>query len=206
MILQDTQNSRWSVNELLAWLNDGQRVIARYVPESSTSRVSAVGLSEGAVQTLPSSAVDLLQVLSITINSVTKSVRRVERDSLDSINPAWINETSTTTPARGINYMYDERDPRRFYVYPVIPTGASANADIICTTSPGDATLTGAIALPDTYADALLDYILYRCFSKEEEEVPVDNTKATFHFRAFNAAIGQRFQAVEMLQNKGGAN
>ena len=140
------------------------------------------------------------------MNSVRFAVRRVARESLDAMVPGWQQETTEDLPTRGVNLIYDERDPKRFYLYPVVPTGSTASADIIYSTAPDDATLNGGITLDDIYADALLDYILYRAFSKEEEEVPIDSTKAAFHGAAFYNAIGQRFEARRLLAEQGGAN
>ena len=48
--------------------------------------------------------------------------------------------------------------------------------------------MTGNISVVDTYANALMDYILYRAFSKDAE-FAANAARATAHYGAFSSAM-----------------
>ena len=130
--LQDTTGIRWPVaDELVLWVNDAQREIALLKPDASATNVT-VELDDGTKQSIPSAGNRLLRVvrnMSSILNSATgrRSIRLVSREILDSQTPDWHDPSVTGDAAHGTvvkHYMYDEQDPRNFYVYP----GVSGNA------------------------------------------------------------------------------
>ena len=190
--LQDTTSVRWPVNELVRYLNDGQREVVLYRPDSMVTNTT-VTLASGAKQSLPANGSKLIDVIRNTSGN-KRSVRMTDRHILDSQSPNWYNLTGVTEI---LHFMYDARDPKVFYVYP--PAASSgASIDLVYSAYPTDITepadgsvytaVTGNISLPDIYANLLTDYILYRAYTKDAEYA-ANAARAQAHYAAFQAAL-----------------
>ena len=83
-ILQDTTGIRWPDDELLGWLNDGQREIVIYKPNASVKNQS-VALAAGTKQTIPADGVQLIDIPLNKGNGSTpgRSIRITMREVLD---------------------------------------------------------------------------------------------------------------------------
>lgn len=183
--LQDSTHIRWPTTELLDWLNDGQREIVLKKPNASTHNTS-MALLAGARQTLPASAVLLLDVVR---NLPGSAIRLVSREILDSQIPNWYSQMPQT---QVMHYCYRELDPQTFYVYP--PNNGTGVVELVYSAAPADAQLDGIISLDDIYGSALLDYLLYRAYSKDAE-FAANDSRAISHYQAFQNALGGRAQA-----------
>lgn len=185
ILLQDTTNIRWTRAELLAWLNDGQRDIAVHKPNACVTN-TARQLVAGSKQTLAADAVSLVDaVRNLGANGTTpgRAVRLVSREILDSQIPDW----HAATPAAEVkHFVYSELDPHTFYVYP--PSTGANQLELICTAAPATVSEDAAIALDDIYANALLDYMLYRAYAKDTEYAS-NPTASANHYTAYGQAI-----------------
>lgn len=190
--MQDNTSIRWPVAELVRYLNDGQREVVLYRPDSMVTNAS-VTLAAGAKQSLPNNGSKLIDVVRNT-NATKRSVRMTTRAILDTQSPNWYNLTGVTEV---LHYMYDPRDPKTFYVYP--PAAASgASVEIVYSAYPTDITepadgavysaVSGNISLPDIYGNVLTDYILYRAYTKDSEYAG-NVQRAQAHYAAFQAAL-----------------
>lgn len=196
--LQDSTSIRWPVAELVRYLNDGQREVALYRPDSMGTS-TAVTCVTGTKQSLPANGAKLIEVVRNS-GASKKAVRLTNREILDAQLPGWHNVTPTSEV---LHYMYDPRDPRVFYVYP--PATASAQLDIVYSaypldiTEPGDGSLhtavTGNIGVPDIYTNALQNYILYRAYTKDSEYAG-NAARAQAHYAAFANALGVEIKAT----------
>lgn len=186
LVLNDADGVRWLDAELVKWINDGQRAIVVVRPDASVLNTTLT-LSTGTKQTIPS---DGLRLLDITRNinadgSGGRVVRLVDRDVLDTQNVNWHSDTTSLTIK---NYVYDNRDPKTFYVYP--PATSSAKLEIIYAKNPTDcASLSSSLAIADIYADALLNYVLYRAYSKDAEFAQ-NLTLSGSYLQIFNGMLG----------------
>ena len=197
-VLQDPTSIRWPVAELVRYLNDGQREVALYRPDSmgTTATVTCVA---GTKQALPTNGAKLIDVVRNAAGT-KKAVRLTNREILDAQTPGWHNLPSSVDV---LHYMYDPRDPRVFYVYP--PATTSAQLDIVYAAYPTDITepadgalytaVTGSISLPDIYGNALQDYILYRAYTKDSEYAG-NTARAQAHYAAFANALGVEIKAT----------
>jgi hypothetical protein len=191
-ILNDEEYVRWEESELLEWLNDGQRVIARgpgtdvYVVRDDITAVA------GTVQTLPSNAIRLVDVVKNVSDGT--SIHSSNYDIVDMLDNNW---RSTTAGAAEI-YFYDERNPKQFEVYP--PQAGGELIEIVYNAQPSNVSVTGVIGIDDMYADALTDYIVYRALSKDTEDTGLDLRKATAHYRAFLLSAGYKDAADAMIE------
>jgi hypothetical protein len=189
-ILQDTTNVRWTQAELLRYLNDGRRELAIHRPDiySSTSTLTLIA---GSKQTIPSDGnrfLDAVRNISAA-DAVGRSVRIVEREILDAQRPDWHTETASTSLK---HFMFDERSPKTFYVYP--PATAGHKLEIVYSKSPVDITdqqlsSTTVLESEDIYAGVLLDYVLYRAFSKDAEYAG-NVQRAAMHYQMFANSLG----------------
>lgn len=187
IILNDVGNDRWTMDELLGWLNDGQRAIVTLVPSANTVR-EVVALTAGTRQSIPANGLLLIDVpRNMGTNGTTpgRAVRLVTREILDATNPDWHSSTPST---RVIHYTYSKNEPKAFYVFPPQPaTGSTGRVEIVYGAIPLDTALDGPISVDDVYSGALLDYVLHRAFSKESEFA--DSGRATAHFNAYAFAV-----------------
>jgi hypothetical protein len=199
--LQDNTSVRWPVNELVRYLNDGQREIVMYRPDAMVTNAT-VSLVAGSKQALPTNGAKLIEVVR---NSSGRAVRMVNREILDAQSPQWHTITGVTDI---LHFMYDPRDPKVFYVYPpAAATGASLSivysALSTDVTEPADGALytavTGSINIPDIYGNVLQDYILYRAYSKDSEYAG-NAQRAQGHYAAFANALGVEMKATVNFQ------
>jgi hypothetical protein len=190
--MQDNTSVRWPVAELVRYLNDGQREVVLYRPDSMVTNAT-VALVAGAKQAVPTNGSKLIDVIRNTAGT-KRSVRMTVRNILDTQSPNWYNMTGVTEI---LHYMYDARDPKVFYVYPpAASTGASV--EIVYSAYPTDiaepadgavySAVTGNISLPDIYGNVLADYILYRAYTKDSEYAG-NAQRAQAHYAAFQAAL-----------------
>lgn len=190
-ILQDVAGVSWDGTELLGWLNEGQYACVELKPTAYVKSLP-VQLAAGTKQTIPADGVQLVDVLRNTdaAGAPGRVVRIVEREVLDSFNPDW---HSSTPNAIVKHYMFAATDPKRFYVFPPQPSVAGF-VEMVYSAAPPDALSTGNITLDDIYAPALVDYILYRAFSKDTE-FAADGGQALAHQQAFLAALTGKSRA-----------
>ena len=191
--LQDTTGVRWPVvGELVLWINDAQREIALLKPDAS-ARNTTITLDTGTKQEIPSDGNRLLRVvrnMSAATNGTGKrSVRLVQREVLDAQTPDW-HDPTVTGDASHTNlvkhYVYDEQNPRNFYVYPGV--SGSAYIEIIYSANPEIVTQSDNLGIPDIYANAVMNYVLYMAYMKDADYAG-NNQRAASHFQIFTTSI-----------------
>lgn len=186
ILLQDVAGTRWTTAELLKWISDGQRVIALVRPDSSVDNVSFTMVA-GTKQTLPADGLRLLDVVrNLAANGDPgRAVRMVERETLDAQDLMWHTRASTGTVT---NFMYDNRDPLHFYVYP--KAAANQKLEIIYSKDPAEITSASqALAVNDLYAEPLLNYVMFRSYGKDAEYA-ANAGLAQSYLGVFNAMLG----------------
>lgn len=197
--LQDPTSVRWPVDELVRYLNDGQREIIMHRPDSKVT-TAAVALVAGTRQAIAADGLKLLDVIRNTGGN-KKAVRMVAREILDAQTPGWHGLTGVTEI---LHFMFDARDPTVFYVYPPA-AAADASLEVVYAKMPTDVSqpgagtqfddVTGNIDVPDIYANALADYILFRAYIKDSEYAG-NAQRATAFYAAFANALGIEIKAT----------
>lgn len=173
LILQEvTQNgTRWTNEELLGWLNESYQAIVAIKPDaSSENKVMECVL--GTRQEIPIDGHRLLDVVrNMASGANGYSVMKTSRSALDATRRGWHGEAPSDTIEQ---YVFDDNDPRHFYVYP--PATATAKLEIIYSAVPAphatveaNAASTEVIRLGDSFAPAIVDYVLARAYSKDAE-------------------------------------
>lgn len=204
--LQDTTGVRWTEAELLRYINDAQREVVNFKPAAAADH-SNVQLATGTEQSIPDVAMCLIKVvrnMSATGSSATgkKAIRLVDEDILNSIEPNWHDPTVTGDAAHGSvikHYIYDPDDPRRFYVYPGVKSGLNAYVELVTARNPTDLSSTSStIYIDDVYGNALVDYVLYRCYMKDAEFAG-NAQRAGSHYQLFMASVSGGGQSKVLL-------
>jgi hypothetical protein len=193
IILQDNTNVRFPNEELLKFFNDAQREVVLHRPDAKMVNI-AFDLATGSKQTLPSSALRLIDVVR---NVDGRAVTQVERRILDETLPNWHETTAGTNKIQ--HYIYDPADPKNFYVFPQGASGthsleivySESTPDITITDFVGDTTV---ISIDDVYSNCLLDYVLYRSYQKDSEFAG-NAQRAMMHYQSFANALGIKTQA-----------
>jgi len=201
-VLQDTTGVRWpATSELVLWVNDAQRETALLKPDASAVN-ETITLAAGTKQDIPSTGNRLLKVVRnmSAANSGTgkRSIRLVGRDILDTQSPDWHDPTVTGDAAHTNivkHYMYDEANPRNFYVYP----GVSGNAyiEVIYSTNPTTVTASDNLGLPDIFANAVMNYVLYMAYMKDAE-YSGNQQRAASHYQIFTTSVTGKAQ-IDMV-------
>ena len=211
LIAQDVTSVRWSARELTRWLNDAQREVVMFRPDSTATAVVATPVPGTAAtrQTLAnmSGVVNPAKLIDVTRNMAAsgsyRSVRLVSREIMDSQFPGW---HAAAAAIDTIHFIFDNRDPLAFYLYPqptaatrleviyaAFPTAIALPAEgVILTAALSDtdtSVVAGNVALPDTYANALLDYVLYRAYLKDSDYAG-NVQRAQAHYAAFANSLG----------------
>lgn len=184
-ILQDRDHIRWSVSELLQWINDGaSEIIVRRPGARAVAKV--IELAAGSRQTIPERGVMLLDVVrNMGDDGATpgRVVRRIDRQLLDDQYPDWHAERPSATVK---HFTFDDRAPKDFYVYP--PASAGTKVEALFSELPPVVTQEADdVDLPPEYLTPLLSYVAYRAFLKDSEFA--NGGIAAMHFQAFNAAM-----------------
>jgi len=246
--LQDTTGLRWPVvSELELWINDAQREVSLIKPDA-TAKNESIALVVGTKQTIPTSGNRLLNVIRNMSSAATdatgaRAIRAVDRETLDSQTPDWHNPSVTGYAAHtGVvkHFMYDDSNPRNFYVYPGVKPSAfieivySANPEAVATSSGVTVWTSGVsfgadvfvvkdsvkyqsqqgsnsgvdpatdtdnshwlkvaitnLAVPDIFANAIMNYVLYMAYTKESE-FAANAQRASTHYGLFtNALLGK---------------
>jgi hypothetical protein len=129
-----------------------------------------------------------------------RAVRLVDLSVLDSQSPSWHDPTVTGDAAHTNivkHYAYEESNPRNFYVYP----GVSGNSyvELIYSANPPTVTLSDNLSIPDIFANAIMNYVLYMAYMKDAEFAG-NQQRASSHFQLFTASVTGKGQ-IDAISN-----
>lgn len=179
ILLLDEEFIRWDASELVKWLNDGLLAIVLQKP-TATSKTVTMQLAEGT-----------LQQLSPEYNSVLRPVRNVrgehsdrlprktltvvDANQINALKPDWHDSYSVPYGQQVKHFIFDEANPRSFYVYP--GNDGSGHIELVISASPEKVMPTGDaldldsydidIDFPEIYSNVLLNFIMHRAYSKD---------------------------------------
>lgn len=207
--LQDNGAVRWIPTELLDYLNDGIREIVAIKPNATTKTITLTMVA-GTLQTLP----DEYTILSDVTRNLTLghddvggpvgggAVRPIKRTILDAQIPGWQDSASLPFSKKVVHVIYDQTDPRHFYVAP--GNDGTGKVEAIVGFMPASITVpanvlvvedyTAEVPMPDIYRNALVDFILHRAFAKDGAS-PGAAQRSVAHREKFMAALASIAQA-----------
>lgn len=203
LVLQEVTaaGTRWTNEELLGWLNEAYQAIVQIKPDASAINTTLV-LVVGTRQEIPSDGMRLIDVVRNTATASQKmGIMVTTRRSLDTTRRSWHGDEPSIDIEQ---YMFDDQDPTRFYVYPPADKGAEVELIYSSTPSPHDVSLgldglkDENIRLNDSYAPVITDYILYRAYSKDAEHAANLN-RAQMHMQAYMGSLGQKAEVARAI-------
>lgn len=196
ILLQDEASVRWTRKELLDYLLDAQLAVVNRRPDANM-KTSIVRTAEGTSQSLPDDGIRLMRVIR---NVAGRAVKEIPMQLLDDQIPNW--HVTPDSPAKEVElYCYDVTNPRTFYVYPYPSENVEleilySSTPVLSVSIPESSwdTDTTTISIEDCYKNALIDWVLYRAFSKDSDYTSNSN-RAQVHMQAFNLAVQSKTQA-----------
>jgi len=197
-ILNDGTAVRWTLTELLDWINAGLVEIAILKP-TATSTTLSVSLASGTKQAVPAGYHQILRVIANTTSG--KAIGAAQRENIDIQIPGWHANTKLPFTTDAAYFINEGDDQGTFYVVPgndgtgSIEVVASAiPAAIPRPSDPLDISeYTAVVPVGDIYQNVMLDYILYRAFSKDIAVAGAAN-RAVSHYQQFTSALGVKSQ------------
>ena len=162
---------------------------------STNSVTAALELQQGSKQQLDQKYVAMLRpVRNLEHGIMGRAVTVVQRDLMDAADPDW----HASRESRVVKHvMFDEADQRTYYVYP--PNDGQGMMETVVSTLPELFSPTGdpevlesygyPIALRDEYMSALVDYILYRAYSKDAQNAGAAS-RAALHYQQYGNQLG----------------
>jgi hypothetical protein len=192
ILLMDVPNTRWTRAEMLGWINDGQRQVTQLRPTANNVLVS-VKLVAGSRQVIPPDGWLLLDIIrNMGADGLTpgKAIRLISRELLDAYNPDW----HTISPAQvSQNYIFNIQNQITFYVYP--PSDGTGFLEVNYSQIPPDLPNESAlISVGDVFEPMLVDYVMYRCCSKDAEYAP-GLRLAAMYWKNFTTLLDKKEQA-----------
>lgn len=190
ILLEDEDRDIWERDELVLWLNDAILSVVNKKPDAYIRRV-VEDLKEGTYQTLPDDAMMLIRV--VRDMGTHRSVTGLPLDILDDQNPAWREPVMSKVVK---NYTYTDKDPKHYEVYPSVADGVQIEIDYGAVPS-SVADDDDTIPLGVEYLNILVDWVLYRGYSKDDESA--DLSKAAMHMQAFMNALGFKSNTTQAI-------
>lgn len=186
--LLDPSGQFWTPEELLSYINDAQRQIVNFKPEAN-AKIVDMTLASGVRQALPDMA---SQLIDVTRNTGGVAITAVDQNDLDRMEPMWPKAEPTGEIE---HYMYDDRSPSTFDVYP--PASEGMQVEVIYSATLANLTNTNAdLSLGLQYRSAIIEYVLYRAHSKDTQAAVPQRAQA--HYSQFQNLVTGKTQVDRM--------
>lgn len=190
ILLQDTDTGgiRWLDSELLSWLNEAAVEIVRVHPEANATNTD-LALVAGTRQTIPSDGTQFLNAIRNVDagGNPGRVVRLVDQAIMNNERPTWHTDTASAVVMR---FMFDQKDPFNFYVYPA--NDGTGKLTIVYSSAPSAVTaLNDNFPLPDIYSAPAVNYVCFRAWQKQVGDPAAEN-RAGSYLNLFNQAMGLR--------------
>ena len=199
-MLTDESAVRWPKPTLLGWFNEAQRAVVLRRPDSLAVN-EPFSCQGGSRQDMPAEGIRLIDIVRVIGGS---GITKVDKSQLDAHIRDWYTQAESADIE---HFVYDERDPKRFYLYP--PAAVGTTIEIIYSKSPDVVSIadfntdTQVISVDDVFANALQEYILYKAWMKDAEHAGNSN-RANGHFNQFMVAIGDKTRADTAMAPQNG--
>jgi len=190
-ILQDNDSNdyTWSAADLIRYINDGQRNIILLKPDAYITS-AAVQLAAGTKQTVADGIglVKLTRFMGSDGSTPGRVINFVPWEQMNYIDTDWHAASTSATPEI---YTYDQDDPTHFYVYPPQPSSGMGYVEEVYKAIPSiiDET-TDTLSLNDIYYSAVLNYVLYRAYQRENDAI--SDSLSQKYYNLYVTEIGRK--------------
>lgn len=199
MEVETTAGVRWTVRDIVRYMNAGLLWIAEARPDAMSTYSGSHACAVGARQALPAGGFKLFEVLGTEAGD---AVRLVDRKMLDASLPGWRAATGTTTPK---NYVYDEREPEIFELYPPAASGTAlriryaqhATPIAVPADTAAPSAVSGNVPLDDQFLTALREYVLFRAKARDADFAPGVAAAAQTHLSLAVQALGVEMAGLQ---------
>ena len=199
--LFDPGNVRWLEEDLLKYLNSGQRYIVLLKPDANVITES-VQLVTGTKQSIPAAGSILIDnIRNMGTDGATPGsiIRRVEKEVIDSFDYQWHEDTVSDSVE---HYHHNENNPKIFYVIPPQPSSSQGYIETSYSAIPSDITADAVITLDDIYEDPLKHYIMYRAYQKSTQMQDIGKSKQ--YYQLLSQELGFKEQVEAGVEEKHG--
>lgn len=182
ILLDPSPGVTWDDTALLQLINEAERAIVRVKHEAIPTRV-AINLAAGAQQTIPAAHLCLMDLYENTTGQKRRPrlVDRTLQDVAASTYPGATQETEVR------EWTKDDRDPRRFAVFP--PNDGTGSVLALLGTRPvALGATTSPINVDDIYEQVVIDFVLARVYGENTQRQ--DLTKSASYGQAWQSALG----------------
>lgn len=198
--LNDVNHDTWSEVSLIGFLNAGQREVVKVRP-SACSVVEEVELIAGTLQYIPATYHALMAVIRNTDGGGDpgEAITKVDKESLDLSNLLWHSDAVSTSVE---HYAYDVEKPDVYFVTPPADFGIFIEcAFYIHPVDVGSAF--DEIGLEAIYANAILQWMLYRAYSVETDSMSSQQSSQS-NYSAFYNSMGESLPIAPVVSAGGG--
>ncbi len=198
-VLSDVGTITYTVPQIRRWTIDAELALVGLIPESNTV-TEVMPCAAGTLQTIPSGCIKLHSVIKNMGDGSTpgRAIRLIDRATKDDMEPDW----HAATPKAVIKeYIYDDRSPTKFMNSPPLVSGVFAEIECSKEPEPYDIEVDETLAVSNIYQPALVEWVLYRCFSRSDEDTP-EYTRAHAHYAKFLQLIGIKAQVDKAVSPK----
>lgn len=186
-VLNDIEGVRWNDDEMIGWADEASRMVLKYVP-SAGSRNVIHGLEIGKTRQRYPNAYMVIDVIRNTDgqgNADGPAIIYTTREMMD----ACVNEWHTQEGRDIQHWMYDpDHNREEFWVFPA-PREA-AHVEMVVTLNPAILSTQSDTQLSQDWAEAMTNWILFRCLSKQADYGGNKQT-AVSYLNAFYTSVGQ---------------
>lgn len=186
--------ARWINEELIRWINDSRMAIITRRPQAGAV-IEPHTLLAGTLQAIPEDSVtflDAIRNLGMDGQTPGRSIRRTDRQNLDDDDLYWHKAKASKEISQ---FTFDDRVPRRFYVYPPAIAGTQIEISYAKNPPPVEG-LNDDLDFSQEYIDAVVNYVCYRAKSKDSEFA--NAAEAAAYYSSFNDALGMTQQGQTM--------
>lgn len=213
--LMDLTFTRWKLPELLDYVNEAVEQITTMKPNVMTAQV-VMDLAPGARQRIPAGNTVLIRVVHNTaVGTNQRSITALPNsDLLDMFFPNWRNNAQFPRAQIVEHVIPNPSDLTYFDVVP--PNDGTGQVLIETSQKPARLARTGTgphvlqqyrvtVPLPDIYQTAILNYVLFRAFSKDSG-TPAGAQRAVGYMQAFKDIIGTLASTETAVSAAGGGS
>lgn len=189
-LLLDAGRTRWTLAERIRWMNEAMGAILTRKP-NAFAKVRTIALAAGTRQEIEGDTLlDVVRNMGTNGTTPGKAIRRTDRQLLDDSDPDW----HTSKPKAVVkHYTFDDRAPKVFYTYPPAVAGAQVETlQAVLPTPIAETASTGSLDVGAEYLEAVVNYVCYRCHTKDSEYAV--SAMAVAFYQAFESSLGIKTQ------------
>mgnify|MGYP007046356717 FL=1 len=191
-------------HSIISYLNDACRFLAENEPDAFSDN-SEFFCVIGTRQELPSNATRLIDIVR-NLEGKKTPLTPSDKTTMNAIRPNWHSENPSTQQELFFN---DDRDSKRFYVYP--PAKAGSLLEIVIALEPRHHFIAEAqdksslMQVNDRYIPSIMNYMLYRAFDKDSDTAG-NFSRAQTYLRNAYTSLGVKMRNTGRISPNNEAN